>query len=112
MPGGVGTGTGPQGQLPVTRLGRWLFLPQLKNGDFLLFTEPDDLIVKLPQEPHDLAGRTIAAPDPDELRRCAVQDGQSVEVLIFTHEQAVVGSGEIPDGCVRRSPMTECSDVQ
>jgi hypothetical protein len=67
-------------------LGRPWFSPQFQDRDFWLFTEPDYIVVTLPQEPCDPTGRTVATPNPDELGRGATQHSQSVEVLIFAHQ--------------------------
>jgi hypothetical protein len=86
-------------------------LPQLKDRCLALFIESDDVVVTPPQEVRDLASGAIAAANPHELRRRPSNDGEPVEVFVFTHDEAVVRSRKIPNSRIGGAALAKYSNV-
>ena len=53
----------------------------------------DDLLEATAQEALDVSGGAVAEPDPDDFRREAAEDAQSVEILVFRDEHKLFGAG-------------------
>lgn len=60
---------------------------------------------------NDLRRRTVAEPNPNDLRREAPEDAQPVKVLVFRHEDEPVLRRMLPDGCVWSSLKADILEV-
>jgi hypothetical protein len=77
-----------------------------------LFVELNDVLAMLPQKMCDITSAAITQPDPHELRRCAAQDRESVEVVVLAYEQAPMRSGQFPDRRIGGPALPKEADVK
>ena len=90
----------------------WAALSEFEKCFFVLRFERANVFGTVPQQSSDVFRGTVANAKPNDFWRCSSKNAQTMKILVFGHEYALMLASQLPHAWVGRAAGSQQPDVQ